>query len=171
MSWLLPALVALLLTVAAFRRADVYGAFVQGARDALPMLLRVLPCMAAMLIALRVLRASGALEAFIRFVSPGLDAVGMPAELAPLFVLRPFSGSAAMSLLKDVFDSCGPDSFEGVAASVMLGSTETIFYTVAVYFGSVGVHKTRLTVPVALVVSVLGAALALSFTAVLFAFE
>ncbi|HWQ59286.1 MAG TPA: nucleoside recognition domain-containing protein [Clostridia bacterium] len=169
MSWLLPALIALLLVFALVRRADIYDAFVQGARDGLPLLARVLPCIAAMLIALRVLRASGALEAFISFLSPTLAKIGMPAELAPLFVLRPFSGSAAMSLLKDVFDTRGPDSYEGVAASIMLGSTETIFYTVALYFGSVGVHKTRLTIPVALALSVLGAVLALAFTTVLFA--
>lgn len=169
MSWLMPALIALLLLAALFGKVDLYDAFVQGAREGLPLLLRVLPCIAAMLIALRVLRASGALEAFVRFISPGLDAIGMPAELAPLFVLRPFSGSAAMSLLKDVFDRCGADSFEGVAASIMLGSTETIFYTVALYFGSVGVKKTRATIPVALACSVLGAVLSLLFTRVLFA--
>jgi spore maturation protein B len=171
MSWLMPALIALLLIFALIRRVDVYDAFVQGARDGLPILLRVLPCIAAMLIALRVLRASGALEAFIRFIAPALKTIGMPAELVPLFVLRPFSGSAAMSLLKDVFNACGPDSFEGVAASVMLGSTETIFYTVALYFGSVGVKKTRATIPVALACSVLGAILALAFTGVLFAYS
>lgn len=170
MSWVLPGLIAVLLLVALIRRADVYDAFVAGAREGLPLLLRVLPCIAAMLIALRVLRASGALEAFIQMLSPMLDRIGMPAELVPLFVLRPFSGSAALSLLKDVFDSSGPDSFEGIAASVMLGSTETVFYTVAVYFGSIGVKRTRGVLPVALVLSALGAALALAFTAVLFAF-
>jgi spore maturation protein B len=76
-----------------------------------------------------------------------------------------------MSLLKDVFNACGPDSFEGVAASIMLGSTETIFYTVALYFGSVGVKKTKATIPVALPCSVLGATLALAFTGVLFAYS
>ncbi len=169
MSWLLPGLVALLLIIALLRRADVYDAFVAGARDGLPVLLRVLPCIAAMLIALRVLRASGALEAFIRFASPALDRIGLPAELVPLFVLRPFSGSAALSLLKDVFDSCGADSFEGIAASIMLGCTETIFYTTALYFGSVGVRKTRTAVPVALAVFVLGVVLALTYTGLLFA--
>ncbi len=171
MNWLLPALVAALLLIALLRKADLYDAFVQGARDGLPLLLRVLPCMAAMLIALRVLRASGALEAFIGFLAPALKWIGMPPGLVPLFVLRPFSGSAAMSLLKDVFDVSGPDSFEGVAASIMLGSTETVFYTVALYFGSVGVKKTRATIPVALFGALLGAALSLLFTGVLFAFS
>lgn len=169
MNWLMPALIALLLLFALIRRIDVYDAFVQGAREGLPLLVRILPCIAAMLIALRVLRASGALDAFIGFISPALEAVGMPPELAPMMVLRPFSGNAAMSLLKDVFDAYGADSFLGIAASIMLGSTETIFYTVALYFGSVGVKKTRATIPVALVCSLLGAALSLLFTRAMFA--
>ncbi len=169
MNWLMPALIAVLLLFALIRRIDVYDAFVQGAREGLPLLARILPCIAAMLIALRVLRASGALDAFIGFISPALETVGMPPELAPMMVLRPFSGNAAMSLLKDVFDSYGADSFLGIAASIMLGSTETIFYTVALYFGSVGVKKTRATIPVALICSLLGAALALLFTRAMFA--
>ena len=85
----------------------------------------------------------------------------MPEELTPLFLLRPFSGSAALALLRDIFDTCGADSFEGVAASVMLGSTETVFYTISVYLGSIGVTKPRYCVAASLGAAMAGAASAL----------
>ncbi len=163
MSYLVPALILTLLVYGYVKKTDVYGAFLAGAKEALPMLLQVLPSMAAMMAALTALRASGALEAFIGFAAPAFEAVGLKRELVPLFVLRPFSGSASMALLKDVYDAYGVDSFSGYAASVMLGSTETIFYTIALYFGAVGVSKTRYTVPVALLAGIVGTAAALGF--------
>ena len=163
MSYLIPALILALLIYAYAKKTDVYGSFIAGAKETFPMLLQVLPPMAAMMAALTVLRASGALSAFIEFVAPVFEAVGLKSELAPLFVLRPFSGSASMALLKDVFDAYGVDSFSGYAASVMLGSTETIFYTIALYFGAVGVTTTRYTVPVALLAGVVGTAAAMLF--------
>ena len=169
MSYLIPVLILALLIYAYLKKTDVYGAFITGAKEALPMLLQVLPPMAAMMAALTVLRASGALAAFVNFVAPVFEAVGLKRALVPLFVLRPFSGSASMALLKDVFDTYGVDSFSGYAASVMLGSTETIFYTIALYFGAVGVTKTRYTIPVALFAGVVGTAAALLFAYAVFA--
>ena len=133
MSLILPGLIVLLLIYAYIKKADVYSAFISGALEALPMLYKTLPSMCAMMAALSILRKSGAMEAFTGAVSPALQKAGMPGELVPLFLLRPFSGSAALAILRDIFDTCGADSFVGVAASVMLGSTETVFYTVSVY--------------------------------------
>lgn len=169
MSYIMPGLIAVLLIWAAIKKVDIYEAFVSGAGEALPLLIKILPCMAAMMVGLKTLRASGALDWLIGLIAPGLNRIGFPAELVPLFVLRPFSGSAAMSLLKDVFDVYGPDGYLGVAASLMLGSTETIFYTIALYFGSISVKKTRVTVPVALLSGVVGAAVALVFARLMFA--
>ena len=90
-----------------------------------------------------------------------LQKAGMPGELVPLFLLRPFSGSAALAILRDIFDTCGADSFVGVAASVMLGSTETVFYTVSVYLGSAGVTKPRYCIAASLGAAIVGAASAL----------
>ena len=140
MSLILPGLIVFLLIYAYIKKADVYSAFISGALEALPMLYKTLPSMCAMMAALSLLRKSGAMEAFTGAVSPALQKAGMPGELVPLFLLRPFSGSAALALLRDIFDTCGADSFVGVAASVMLGSTETIFYTMSVYLGSIGVE-------------------------------
>ena len=133
MSYILPLMILGLIIYALIKRVDVYSAFTEGAAEALPMLIRILPYMAGMLAAIQALRASGALERLLGALSPAFNAVGLPAELAPLFILRPFSGSAALSLLGDVLTTYGPDTFTGVAASIMLGSTETIFYTIALY--------------------------------------
>ncbi len=157
MSYVLPALILLLTVYALIRGVDVYDAFVTGALEALPLLYKVLPYMATMLLAMKLLRGSGALDAALRFIAPPLAAVGYPAELVPMTLLRPFSGSAALSLLDDVFTAYGTDSYIGIAASLMLGSTETIFYTIALYYGSVGISRTRHSVPAALIAGASGA--------------
>lgn len=162
MSLILPGLIVFLLIYAYIKRADVYSAFVSGALEALPMLYKTLPSMCAMMAALSLLRKSGAMEAFTGFLSPALQRAGMPGELVPLFLLRPFSGSASLALLSDIFQTSGPDSFQGIAASVMLGSTETIFYTMSVYLGSVGVTRPRYCLAASLGSAVIGAASALA---------
>ena len=167
MNYILPSLIALLLLYALLKKVPLYDAFVAGAKDALPLLVSVLPYMAAMLTAIALLRRSGALERFLDLTAPVFSAFGFPRELVPLFTLRTFSGSAAAALLQDVFSAHGPDSFLGIAASLMLGSTETVFYTVALYFGSVDVKKTRVAVPVALLSGVVGAAAAIFFAQIL----
>lgn len=163
MSYIMPLMILLLLGYALYKRVNIYDAFTRGAQEALPLLVQVLPFMAAMMIAMNLFRSSGALSAFIRWIEPLLSRIGIPVELVPLLVLRPFSGSAAIALLQDVFTNYGVDSFAGLAASLMLGSTETIFYTVALYFGSVGVRKTRITIAVALLSGVVGAVAAFLF--------
>lgn len=163
MNYILPILIALLLLYALLKKVALYDAFVAGAKEALPLLVSVLPYMAAMLTAISLLRTSGAMDALLDAAAPVFAFMGFPKELLPLFTLRTFSGSAAAALLNDVFASHGPDSFLGLAASLMLGSTETIFYTVALYFGAVDVKKTRVAVPVALLSGLVGAAAAILF--------
>ena len=167
MSYILPLMILGLIIYALIKRVDVYSAFTEGAAEALPMLIRILPYMAGMLAAIQALRAS--LELMLGALSPAFNAMGLPAELAPLFILRPFSGSAALSLLGDVLTTYGPDTFTGVAASIMLGSTETIFYTIALYFGTVGIRRTRAALPAALISSVIGTAAAIVLAQGLFA--
>lgn len=147
---IIPLLSAGVLVYALLKRVDIYEAFVEGAKEGLPVLYRVLPYMAAMLIAIRLFRESGVLDRLTGWLSPVFGRLGMPPELLPLALLRPFSGSAAMAMAADIFERYGADSFIGLAAGVMMGSSETIFYTLALYFGSVGVKKTRYTLPMSL---------------------
>lgn len=158
---LLPLLFAAVMVYGLVRRVDVYEAFVAGAAEGLPVLLKVLPYLAAMLIAIRTLRDSGLIDRLTELLAPACRAVGMDAELLPLLLLRPFSGSAAMAALADLFESHGPDSGVGYTASVLMGSSETIFYEVALYFGAVGVRRTRFAVPVSLAAMAAGVLTAL----------
>ena len=153
----IPLLIAALIVYALIKKVNIYKAFAEGAAEAVPNLLHVLPYLAAMLTALEVFRGSGALAFTVRALAPAASRVGLPSELIPLIVLRPFSGSASLALLKDTLTQYGPDGFIGRAASVLVGSTETVFYTVALYFGAVGVTKTRQAVPAALIGGAVGA--------------
>ena len=139
-----------------FRRVDVYTALVQGAGDGLEVLMRILPSLVGLLTAVYMLRASGALELAAQALTPLLDRIGLPGELLPLMLVRPISGSAALGVGAELIAAHGPDSYLGRTAAVMLGSTETTFYTIAVYFGAVKITKTRYAVPAALCADLTG---------------
>ena len=138
------------------RRVDVYGALTRGAEEGLTVLLRIVPALVGLLTAVSMFRASGAMEYLSGLCAPLLERVGIPPETAPLMLIRPVSGGGALAVAGDLMAVHGPDSYIGRVASVMLGSTETTFYTIAVYFGSAGIHKTRHTVPAALAADLTG---------------
>lgn len=127
-----------------------------GAIDGMRVLYDILPSMVAMLTAIYMLRASGALELAARLLEPITSFLGIPAECAPMGIIRPFSGSAALAAGTELIKTHGPDSFIGRMASVMLGSAETTFYTIAVYFGAIRIRKTRYAIPAALIADLAG---------------
>ena len=147
---LVPITIASIAVYAAFRRVDVYSALVKGAGSGLETLARIVPALIGLLTAVSMLRASGALELLADVLSPAMDRLGLPSELLPLMLVRPVSGSAALGVGAELIAEYGPDSTLGRTAAVMLGSTETTFYTIAVYFGAVGISRTRYAVPAAL---------------------
>ena len=132
------------------RRVDVYGALTKGAEEGLTVLLRVLPSLVGLLTAVYMFRASGAMDFLGRLLAPLLSALGIPPETAPLLLIRPISGSGALAVGSELMETYGVDSYVGRVAAVMLGSSETTFYTVALYYGSAGITKTRYTIPAAL---------------------
>ena len=143
----------LMLAVAVYglcRKVDLWGALVQGAGDGLGVLLRIVPALIGLMTAVYMLRASGALELAGQALEPLLRSVGIPSEVIGLLLVRPVSGSAALGVGAELINTFGPDSLGGRTAAVMLGSTETTFYTIAVYFGAAGVARTRYAVPAAL---------------------
>ncbi len=163
MNYILPGLILLLILYGLIKGTDVYSAFVEGAMEALPLIAKILPSLGAMMAMIALFRGSGAMDFVIRLLSPICQQIGMPEELLPLFVLRPFSGNGALALLQDVYNTCGVDSLQGFAASVMLGSTETIFFTVTLYFGSIGIKKTKYAIPAALLSGIIGAVVSIVF--------
>lgn len=155
-SFVIPVLLAAVAVCGMGRRVNVYSALTHGAEEGLTVLLQILPALVGLLTAVSMLRASGALDWFSGLCSPILDAVGIPPQTTPIMLIRPVSGSGAMAVASDLILTYGPDSYEGRVAAVMLGSTETTFYTIAVYFGSAGIVRTRHTVPAALAADLTG---------------
>ena len=147
-------------TWALYRRVDVWSAITTGAAEGLGAVVKIFPNLVCLLTAVYMLRASGAMEAFASLLTPVFDLLGIPAEVAPLMVVRPVSGSGALAVGAELIESYGPDLLIGRTVAVMLGSTETTFYTIAVYFGAVGIQKTRYAIPAALVADMVGFALA-----------
>lgn len=139
-----------------YKRVDLWDALTQGAGDGLGVLLRIVPALIGLLTAVYMLRASGALELLGQALEPVLCAVGIPPETIGLLLVRPVSGSAALGVGADLIGTYGPDSLIGRTAAVMLGSTETTFYTVAVYFGAAKVGKSRYAIPAALCADIAG---------------
>ncbi|MCI8422538.1 MAG: spore maturation protein [Lawsonibacter sp.] len=140
----------------ALQRVDVYDALVQGAASGLETLVRIAPALVGLMTAVYMLRASGALDLAAETLAPLMDRLGLAPELLPLMLVRPVSGSAALGVGSELISTYGPDSNLGRTAAVMLGSTETTFYTIAVYFGAVGITRTRYAVPAALCADLTG---------------
>lgn len=155
-SLVIPLLLAGVAVYGMGRRVDVYGALTHGAEEGLTVLLKVLPALVGLLTAVSMFRASGALEWLTDLCAPALEALGIPPETTPLMLVRPVSGSGALAVGTDLITTYGPDSYIGRVAAVMLGSTETTFYTIAVYFGSAGIIRTRHTIPAALAADLTG---------------
>lgn len=128
----------------------------EGAADGLKLLLSIVPTLILLLTAIAMLRASGCIEAFSKFCSPYLGKLGIPAETVILMLIRPISGSAALAVGAELMAEHGVNSLIGRTVAVMLGSTETTFYTIGVYFGAAGIKKTRYTIPAALIADFTG---------------
>ena len=153
---LIPLLMILTASVALAKKQDVYGALLEGGLEGLKLLLSIVPALVVLLTAVHMLRASGAVELLTKWLAPAARVVGIPAETLPLVLIRPISGSAALAVGADLMAVHGPDSLIGRTAAVMLGSTETTFYTISVYFGAAGVKKTRYAGPAALIADFTG---------------
>lgn len=154
--YIVPLILAVTAIAALRRRENAYDILTDGAREGFSMLLTIAPALIVLLGAVGMLRSSGALEAFSAVLSPVLEFLGIPAETVLLLLIRPLSGSAALAVGAELMAAHGPDSLVGRTAAVMLGSTETTFYTVSVYFGACGVKKTRYAIPAALLADFVG---------------
>ncbi len=155
-SLIMPSLFIVILGYALCKRVPVFEVFLKGAEKGLSSAISILPALVGLLCAISMFRASGALDFLGKLLSPLLSKIGMPSEVLPLALLKPVSGSGALAMIKDVFDTSGADSFAGKVASVMLGSSETTFYTLAVYYGAIKIHNSRYTVSAAVIADVVG---------------
>lgn len=154
--WAVPLLLAGVPLYALSRRVKVYPAFVDGAKEGFQVAIRIIPPLVAILVALGMLRASGALDGFAALVEPVVRRIGLPASVLPMILVRPLSGGAALGVVADVLHSEGPDGYAGRLVSVMAGSTETTFYVLAVYMGSVGITRYRQALPAGILADLAG---------------
>lgn len=141
-AWITPAVAVLILTIGLIKRGKVYDEFITGATEGLKVLVKISPPIIAMFVAIGVLRASGLIDAFAKLCSPVFTGLGIPPELTGFAVIRPLSGSGALAELSAIFTKYGPDSLPGLTASVMMGCTETVFYTLSIYSSAAGLKKT-----------------------------
>ncbi len=168
-AWAIPVLLAGIPALALARRVKVYPAFVEGAKEGFETAVRIIPPLVAVLVALGMLRASGAMDAATRALAPVTAALGIPASVVPMILVRPLSGGGALGVVGDVLRAEGPDSYAGRLVSVMAGSTETTFYVLAVYMGAAGVSRYRHALPAALLADLAGFAAAVVAVRLLFA--
>lgn len=142
-TWIMPAMLALIPLWGYLRGVKVYEAFIEGAEEGLKVAWQILPYMLGILTALGIFRASGAMDHVAHLLRPVTDALGFPPEVLPLMVIRPLSGSGSLAAVADLIRSFGPDTFVARLAAIMQGSTDTTFYVLTVYFGSVGIRRYR----------------------------
>lgn len=154
--YLIPMILLLSGALALRKGENAYDTMLQGASDGLRLLFSIAPALVLLLTGVSMLQSSGAAEQIARLLSPVFSRFGIPAQTALLVLVRPISGSAALAVGTQLMQTYGVDSLIGRTAAVMLGSTETTFYTISVYFGAAGIQKTRYTVPAALIADFTG---------------
>jgi spore maturation protein B len=154
--WAIPLIILAIGFFAYMRKVAVYEKFVEGAKEGFNVAVMIIPYLVAILVAIGMFREGKAMGLFEYVVRPITNLLGMPVGVVPLVLIRPLSGSGARTLMIDIFKQYGPDSLEGLIASCIQGSTETTFYVLAVYFGAVGVRRTRYAVAACLTGDIIG---------------
>ena len=152
----IPVLISGVLIYALIKGVDAYGGFIEGAKGALPLMASLLPYIIAMFVAIELFRNSGLSGYLCNFLSPLFRFIGLPSEVCELVLIRPFSSNAGYVILKDIFVTYGADSYIGNCASVIMGSSDTIFYVSSIYFSCTKVKKTGLAIPIAIICNVIG---------------
>lgn len=148
---MIPLMITVILIHGAIKKVNIYEAFVEGAGEGFKTAVKIMPYLIAIFLAIGIFKDSGALDIFIKLLAPITNVLGIPKEVLPLAIMRPVSGSGALGIVKDLIHTHGADSFIGRLASTMMGSAETIFYTMAVYFGAVGIKNSRHTLLAAMI--------------------
>ncbi|GIO83595.1 spore maturation protein B [Paenibacillus faecis] len=167
-AWAVPIMIAFIPLYAYIKKVPVYESFVDGAKDGFSTAIGIIPHLVGMMVAISVFRASGALEFFVGWMTPFLEALRVPSEVLPLGILRPLTGTGSLAFTTDLIKTYGPDSMIGRIASTIQGSTDTTLYVLTVYFGAVGIRNGRYALKVGLFSDVVGFIAAIAVCLVLF---
>ncbi len=166
--WFIPVLIGFILVYATLKKVPAYETFVEGGKEGIKMAVSIIPFLVGMMVAISIFRASGALDFLMGIIRPFIAMVGIPPEVIPLAIIRPISGNAALGMTSDLIAEHGPDSFIGLLASTIQGSTDTTFYVLTVYFGAVGIKKMGDALKVGLLADLAGFAAAIVVVTLLF---
>lgn len=155
-TWILPVIILTILTIGLIKKVPIYESFTEGAKDGFKVSVNIIPYLVAIIVAISMLRASGFIDTLGIMFSGILEALKVPVEVLPIMIVRSLSGSAALGIFSDIANTLGPDSYATKLAAVMVGSSETTFYVLAVYFGSVGIKKFRYAVLTGILADIIG---------------
>ena len=167
--WALPVILIGILTFGLIKKVRLYEEFTEGAKEGFKVSVKIIPYLVAIIVGISMLRASGAIDMLAHFMSPVLNKFNVPADVLPLMIVRSLSGSGALGIFSDIANNMGPDSYATKLAAVMVGSSETTFYVLAVYFGAVGITKIRYALIVGLLADLIGIIAAVSVCNLMFA--
>lgn len=166
--WFIPCFLLIVLITASWKKVPSYELFVEGGKEGVKMAFSLLPFLVGMIVAIAILRSSGALDALIHLVTPILLFFGVPPEVLPLALIRPISGTAALGMTTELIQTHGPDSFIGRLASTMQGSTDTTLYVLTIYFGAIGIKRMRYALKVGLLSDLVGIIVAIIVVTIIF---
>jgi len=169
-NFIIPITLAGILAFGLYKKVDVFSEFLEGAKEGLKTAVNIAPALIALMTCVGMLKVSGALDILVWVFSPLAHLLALPQEVLPLAILRPISGSGALVIFNDLLDTYGPDSFVGRVASVIEGSSETTFYTIAVYFGAVKISKTKYTLSASLAADLVGFVASAHMVRIIFGF-
>lgn len=153
---IIPLMVLAIIFYAFIKKVNIYDVFVEGSKESYNMVLTMFPCMLAMIFGINIFIKSGILEYIFGFFKNILEIFNIPIEIIPMAIMRPISGSSSLAILNNILETHGPDSFIGRLASVIQGSTDTTFYVLTLYFGSIGIKKIRYSLWVGLIADIIG---------------
>lgn len=154
--WILPAILLIILTMGLLKKVPIYEVFTDGAKDGFKVAINIIPYLVAIIVGISMFRASGIIEMIQQACTGFLSAIHVPADVLPVMIVRSLSGSAALGVFSDIANTLGPDDYATKLSAVMVGSSETTFYVLAVYFGAVGISKLRYSVLVGLLADIIG---------------
>ncbi|WAA13803.1 spore maturation protein [Fervidibacillus halotolerans] len=154
--WIIPLIIFIILMHGTWKKVPTYECFVEGGKEGIKIAISIIPFLVGMLVSISIFRASGALDFIVNLLRPALAWIGVPAEIVPLAIIRPISGTAALGMTSDLIATFGPDSFIGRLASVLQGSTDTTLYILTVYFGAVGIKKMGDALKIGLLADIVG---------------
>lgn len=154
--WALPSIILLILTMGLLKKVPLYETFTEGAKDGFKVAVNIIPYLVAIIVAISMFRASGIIESIGELLKPALSYFNVPADTIPIMIVRSLSGSAALGVFSDIAHNLGPDAYATKLAAIMVGSSETTFYILAVYFGAVGISKLRYALIVGLLADFIG---------------